>query len=172
MSGLLGPLAADNGGVSAQATFKTPWQAIVGARWRATPQLTLNAQAVRFGWSEFDSIQLGPPLSTAIPEGYRDTWSLAGGLDFALTPQWTLRGGVQYDETPTQNGARDPRVPDSNRVNLALGASVQATQHLSFDAGAVNSAAGPSVQGNKLSFSRKNSPYVAQAQPFRTNYYS
>jgi long-chain fatty acid transport protein len=135
VAGLLEPLAGQNGSLAAEASFKTPWQVVVGARLKLTPQATFDLQAVRFGWSKFDAIRLGPPLKAALPQDYRDTWSAAAGLDYAIDPRWTVRGGVQVDQTPTRNGARDPRVPDSNRLNLALGASLQATHALAFDLG-------------------------------------
>ncbi|MFX4717641.1 outer membrane protein transport protein, partial [Acinetobacter baumannii] len=87
--------------IPARATFRTPWQANLGLRYRATEALTLNAQATRFGWSEFDAIRIGAPINNAIPENYRDTWALAGGADYALSPALTIRGGVQWDQTPT-----------------------------------------------------------------------
>lgn len=133
---LLGPLATNNGTLDAKATFSTPWQLIMGARFKATDKLTLNAQVVRLGWSEFDEITLGSPLDTAIPENYRNTWSFAGGLDYAPSPSWTLRAGVQHDQTPTRDGERDARVPDSNRWNFAAGASYKVTPRFTIDAAA------------------------------------
>jgi long-chain fatty acid transport protein len=135
VSGLLGPLAGNNRSVGTQATFNTPWQAIVGARVKATDRLTLNVQAVRAGWRRFDAISLGAPLNVALPEGYRDTWSLAGGLDYVVSPRLSLRGGVQTDQTPTQTGARDARVPDGDRWTVAAGGSYQATPKFIIDLG-------------------------------------
>lgn len=135
-AGLLGPLAAQNRAIATDATFRTPWQLIFGGRLRATDRLTLNGQVVRFGWNRFDAIRLGAPLSVAVPEGYRRTWSFAGGADYDLTRRVTLRGGIQYDQTPTRDRARDARVPDGNRWNFALGASYKATAGLTFDVAA------------------------------------
>lgn len=135
-SGLLGPLAAQNGKIPARATFRTPWQANAGLRYRATDALTLNAQATRFGWSEFDAIRLGAPINSAIPENYRDTWAVAGGLDYALSPALTLRGGVQWDQTPTRQGDRDARVPDSSRLNYSAGLSFAVNERVTLDASA------------------------------------
>jgi long-chain fatty acid transport protein len=135
VTGLLGPAAGGDGAVSTSASFRTPWQLIFGARFKVTPALTLNAQAVRAGWSEFNAIQIGAPVNQALPEGYKDTWTLAFGADYAICPRWTLRGGVQYDQTPTQNGARDARVPDADRVDLAVGASFEASKAVTIDAG-------------------------------------
>ena len=40
---------------------------------------------------------------------------------------------MAYDQTPTQNAYRDPRIPDTNRIWLSVGASYKANNHLSFD---------------------------------------
>lgn len=135
-TGLLGPLAAENGTLAADAKFNTPWQVILGARYKATGRLTLNAEVVRLGWGQFKSIELGAPINAAIPENYQDTWSVAVGADYALCPKLTVRGGIQYDQTPTRDGQRDARVPDGDRTNFALGATYQATKNLAVDVGA------------------------------------
>jgi len=130
------PLANNNGSINAKATFRTPWQATVGARFKATDKLTLNAQVVRFGWNKFDAIRLAAPINQAIPENYKNTWSFAGGVDYAVSPQWTVRGGIQHDQTPTQDGERDARVPDADRWNFALGTSYDVTPGFTIDAAA------------------------------------
>lgn len=135
-TGLLGPLAGSNGAIDTHATFSTPWQATFGARLAVSPKATLNTQVVRSGWSKFDAIRLGAPINSAIPENYRDSWSFAGGIDYAASPQWTVRAGVQYDQTPTRNGNRDARVPDANRWNFATGASYALSPSFSIDAAA------------------------------------
>lgn len=137
ITGLLGPLATSNMTLSGvRASFYTPAQIIVGGRFRATSALTLNAQAVRYTWSKFDAIQLGAPLNVAIPENYRDSWSLAGGVDYAVSPRLTLRAGVQRAITPTQDGERDARVPDSDRWNYGVGASFNVSRRFALDAAA------------------------------------
>ena len=135
ITGLLGPLATANlsqGGV--RATFSTPSQLILGVSAQATPQLALHAQVVQFGWSKFDDITLGAPLNEAMPEDYRDTTSVAVGLDYAINRQWTVRAGVQTDPTPTRDDHRDARVPDSDRVDYAIGTSWQVTPTFALDA--------------------------------------
>lgn len=137
VSGLLGPLAGSNASLSGiEARFSTPWQAIASVRVHVIEALTLNLQATRFGWSKFDSIRLGAPLNAALPEGYRDTWTVAGGVDYVLSPKWTVRAGFDYDQTPTRNGARDARVPDANRRGYSTGATYNLTPSFSIDAAA------------------------------------
>jgi long-chain fatty acid transport protein len=136
ISGLVYPLAGYNMAVNTTANFKTPWQVVFGARLAAGPRLTLNAQATRFGWSEFSNINLGAPFNSAIPENYHDTWTVALGADYQVGPKWTLRAGVARDNSPVRNDQRDARVPDSNRWVLALGATHAFSSRFQIDAGA------------------------------------
>lgn len=135
-TGLLAPYAAGNGVVAARAEFRTPWQLTFGGRLAVTDRLTLNAQATRFGWSDFDAIYLSGGVNLALPEHYRDTWAVSTGFDYAVTPRWMLRSGVQYDQTPTQDGQRDARVPDGNRWNFAGGTSYALSPGFTIDAAA------------------------------------
>jgi long-chain fatty acid transport protein len=154
IASLLGPLAPQNATISTAASFSTPWQVIFGARVRATDRLTLDAEAVRLGWSEFDAIRLGAPINAALPQGYRDTWSVAFGADYLLQPDLTLRAGIQWDETPTVDGQRDTRVPDASRLNFAIGTTWQATHAVSLDLAAAY------IHFNDSSIDRPTAAYV------------
>jgi long-chain fatty acid transport protein len=136
ISGLLGPLALRNMEADTVARFSTPWQLIIGARGAVSKTLTLNAQAVRFGWSKFDRISLAAPLNSAIAQDYKDTWSVAFGVDDRLSERLTLRAGIQIDPTPTRDAARDPRVPDADRIDYNVGASFLVGKKLTLDAAA------------------------------------
>jgi long-chain fatty acid transport protein len=137
ISGLVGPLAGSNVTISnVEATYHTPWQAMAGLRFRATGKLTLNGQVEVHGWDEFDAIRLGAPLNAAIPEDYKNSWSLAGGADYALSPKLTVRAGLQRVMTPTRDGERDARVPDSNRWNITTGGTYRLSPHFAIDAAA------------------------------------
>ncbi len=136
VSGLLGPLAGQNGSVSADARFTTPWQASIGARLAITRAVTLDATVTRFGWDKFSAITLSAPINAAIPENYRNTWSYAVGADVDVAPTWTLRAGVQRDLTPVRNDQRDARVPDANRWTFAMGATHALSKAFKIDVGA------------------------------------
>jgi len=137
VSGLLGPLAGENGTTATSASFATPWQLGGGARYQLTKHLTLDAEVIRFGWNKFSAINLGAPLNTAIPENYRSTWNYAVGLDADVGHGWTVRGGVQRDVSPVRDDERDARVPDSNRWTFATGVSHEIVKNLTLD-GAFN----------------------------------
>lgn len=149
----------------ATATFYTPAQIIVAGRFRATDKLTLNAQAVRFTWADFDAIRLGAPINTAIPENYKNSFSLAGGFDYAANDRLTLRAGVQRGITPTQNGNRDARVPDANRWNYSVGGSYKLTPRFTLEA------AGSYIDFADASIDRRTAAYVGTplVTPILTN---
>lgn len=136
LSGLLAPLDTANFTAPAKTSFSTPWSAAFGARWAVTPQLTLDGQIVRSGWSEYDAITVGFAGQTAtIPQNYKDTTSVALGADFALSETYTLRGGVRFDPTPTPDNLREPGVSDSDRWVYAVGASARLGGGATLDAG-------------------------------------
>ncbi|HEX8449656.1 MAG TPA: outer membrane protein transport protein, partial [Allosphingosinicella sp.] len=112
------------------------WQLTVGGRLGVGKGLTLNAQAVHFGWSKFDRIEIAAPISNAIVQNYKNTWSVAVGADQALGERLTVRAGVQVDPTPTRDSSRDPRVPDGDRVDYNIGATYKMSGRLSLDAAA------------------------------------
>lgn len=136
ISGLAGPLAASNLKARTAARFTTPWQLVAGARLGVTKSLTLNAQAVHFGWSRFDRIDIAAPIGNAIVQNYKDTWSIAVGFDQAVGERLTLRAGIQVDPTPTRDSGRDPRVPDGDRVDYNVGATYRLNERISLDAAA------------------------------------
>ncbi|HEX8572831.1 MAG TPA: outer membrane protein transport protein [Allosphingosinicella sp.] len=136
ISGLAGALAARNVKAQTTARFTTPWQLTAGARLGISDSLTLNAQAVRFGWSKFDRIEIAAPISNAIVQNYKDTWSLAVGFDQAVGERLTLRAGVQLDPTPTRDSSRDPRVPDGDRIDYNVGATFRLGERMTLDAAA------------------------------------
>ncbi len=118
----------------ASASFRTPWIATIGGRWRATDRLAVSAQVQHFGWSDFDTINVGyGTVSTVVPQSYRDTTSVGVGADFDVTRRWTVRAGVQYDPTPTPDVGRSVRVPDSDRFLFTAGTTVRPSAHLALD---------------------------------------
>jgi long-chain fatty acid transport protein len=135
ISGLLGPIAGSNGTVSnLKADFSTPSQTMLGVTLQATDRLALHAQAISFGWSEFDYITITGSVNQAIPEDYRNTVSLAVGGDYVVNDKWTVRAGIQSDQTPTRDGHRDARVPDADRIDYAVGTSYQVSPSFAIDA--------------------------------------
>ncbi len=135
ITGLLGPLAAENGVLPGRASFTTPWLVVLGGRYVLDSHWALNAQVQRVGWSEFNAIRVDTPAgATVIPQGYHDTTTGAVGVDYTVNSVWTLRSGIAYDPTPTPDVGRSARVPDGDRWLLTVGGTMRPTRHLELDA--------------------------------------
>ena len=84
VAGLLGPLAGSDLAAAGAATFNTPAMATLGARWKATDRLWLNAQVQRVDWSQFRAITVKLAGATQVtPQDYRSTTTVALGADYA-----------------------------------------------------------------------------------------
>ncbi|MGB3124778.1 MAG: outer membrane protein transport protein [Pseudomonas sp.] len=114
------------------ATAAFDWVHQFNDRW------TLGVSAMWTQWSSFKDLTLKSQGSTivAIPYNYKDAWMYSLGGDFRATDELTLRAGVAYDQTPTRNSTRDPRIPDGDRYFASLGAGydIKAIPGLTLDA--------------------------------------
>ena len=124
---------------AASAPFATPASADVSYWHQTGGPISFGADLAWTGWSSFKTLQVNyanpaqPP--TIQQENWRDTVTFAVGMDYKLNDQWTLRGGLGYDQTPTRDSTRDPRIPDGSRTVLSLGAGYSPSQNVRFDLG-------------------------------------
>jgi long-chain fatty acid transport protein len=136
VSGLTGPLAGLNATTGVAAELDLPDMAALALAHDLTPDLTVLAHILWFGWDRFDEVRLkfanGSP-DVVIPENYEDSWAVAVGAEYAVSAAWRARAGFQYDESPSVTGFRDTRIPDSSRYWLAAGAAYAITANMDLD---------------------------------------
>ncbi|NMX77877.1 outer membrane protein transport protein [Pseudomonas sp. WS 5532] len=100
-------------------------------------RFTLGASALWTQWSSFKALTLKSDGNTivSIPYKYKDVMMYSLGGDYKLTDDFTLRAGVAYDQTPTRDSTRDPRIPDGDRyfASLGFGYNIKAVPGLSVD---------------------------------------
>lgn len=141
VSGLTGPLATANGSFNTETEFRIPPIASFGIAQEITASWTVLAEFQWFGWSDFDDVRIrftnGAPDSVR-PQRFRDSESVAVGLEYKATPQWTLRGGVRLERTPTVAEFRNTSIPDSDLRWFGFGASYKASPRLRLDFGYVH----------------------------------
>jgi long-chain fatty acid transport protein len=125
-----------NAATSVNVGVKTPAVLTFSAA-RDIGDWTIKASAQLNFWSSFNQLSINMPdafaTNSTIQTQWKNAWLGALGADYHITPAWTLRGGVAYDQTPTRDAYRDPRIPDADRVWLAAGASYKVNKNLSFD---------------------------------------
>ena len=130
------------GDSSARADIKLPETVAIAVTHQATPQLQLLADATWTGWSsiqDFTVVRTSGPLAGQVlsttPLRFRDTWRAALGVGFQLDPVWKLRAGTAYDQGTAQDQYRTPRLPDSDRIWLAIGAQWKPSSLWALDFG-------------------------------------
>lgn len=123
----------------ATASIDYPEQVSLSVSQVVTPQLTLLGDVSWTNWSRFKELRVkyanAAQPNTVTSENWDDSWRVSVGAAYALTPSWMLRGGVAYDFSPVpDDNHRTARVPDGDRLWLALGAGYNISDSLSINA--------------------------------------
>jgi long-chain fatty acid transport protein len=141
---------------SAKTDITLPDIAVLGASYKASDNLTLNADLDYTWWSTFDrlvvtsntisSLTLGATNTSTTEYQWKDVWALRIGGQYKLSDQWKLRAGYHYDQNPVKEQYLDSRLPDSDRQAVSIGAGYTinkvtvdaAYQHIWFKKRTVN----------------------------------
>ena len=133
--GGLGIHTYDDGAI--WANLDTPSTDTVSARWDINDGFRLMADVQKTGWSSLEAVDIyrhgGAPLGHEA-FNWDDTmlYSLGGEWDFS--DALTFRAGVGFDETPTNDAARTPRLPDNDRTLYTVGLTWNVSDAFSVDA--------------------------------------
>jgi len=138
-SGVPGPIAPffPNGHVT--ANISTPDSVSGSVFHQLNDQWDIMGDLTWTHWSVFQDLTTlrssGIPLSST-PEHWNDTFRASIGASFHYDENLKLRTGFAYDQTPVPNNfSRTPRIPDSDRFWLSIGANYKLTQSSSLDFG-------------------------------------
>lgn len=108
------------------ADVKLPELVSVGLSHQFNPSTRLLADWTWTGWHSIPELRITETASgTTVSNttlGFRNSWRAGLGVEYTVAPPWLLRAGVAFDKTPIQDAYRTPRLPDENKVWLALGA--------------------------------------------------
>lgn len=104
------------------------------ARW------TVMADATWTGWSVFDRLDVRLAANGAVvdstQENWQDAWRFGLGADYRHNDAWTWRAGLVFDQSPVPDAAhRTPRIPDADRVSLAVGGQYAFSKRSRIDFG-------------------------------------
>ena len=89
-------------------------------------------------WSRFGQVDVGintsNPVTLTVDSDYNDTWHVAFGTKYRLSPALSLTGGIAYDSSAVTNEKRTVTVPMGEAWRFALGAEYAFTPTLSMGA--------------------------------------
>jgi long-chain fatty acid transport protein len=119
-------LAPLNGGAKADLRLPQTFSLALSQKFTDELRMLLDVTATR--WDSISTLTViatsgpaaGPVSST--PLNFKNTWRAGAGLEYQLNAPWLLRAGAAYDRAPVQDAYRTPRLPDSDRTWLAVGA--------------------------------------------------
>jgi long-chain fatty acid transport protein len=76
-------------------------------------------------WSTIGSIDVvntnTGQLRDQLALDFDDAWRVAVGVNYFSSEKWTFRGGIAWDQSPVNDENRTVRLPDNDRIWLALG---------------------------------------------------
>ncbi len=123
-SGVPAPLAAlfPSGGVT--STIKLPAMGSIALsqqidKWQILADFTYT------WWDSIQDLSIYRTTGTGLtntPLKFDNSWRIGVGANYQLNNEWKLRFGTAYDKTPVQDAFRTPRLPDADRIWLAIGA--------------------------------------------------
>jgi len=130
--------ALPNGGVTAD--IKLPDIANLSVFHRLSDRWDVMADVQFTRWSVFKELEFvrttGAILANT-PENFDDVWRFSVGATYHWNNAWSFRGGLAYDQSPVNTADRTARLPDSDRVWIAVGAQYRFNRNLALDAGYV-----------------------------------
>lgn len=125
-----------SGPVKADVTM--PASASLSIFHKLGPRLDLLADLTWTGWSAFDRLTIaysnGTPISST-PQNWDDNWRYSLGATWHMNSAWSWRAGLAYDETPTSDAFRTPRIPDESRTWVAVGGQYRMSGNSIIDFG-------------------------------------
>jgi len=123
------PITAD---LKLPASFSAAFKHQVNPKWDVLADVTWTQ------WSTLKSLNVvrsTDALLESTPFEWRDTWRVGFGVNYRPNDPWTLRAGVAYDQTPTSDTYRTPRLPDESRTWLAIGGQYKVSKAGAIDFG-------------------------------------
>jgi long-chain fatty acid transport protein len=99
------------------------------------PQWDLLADVTWTGWSDFEKLEV-TEIGYLVTEDWDDAWRFTLGVQYHADEKWTWRAGVAYDQTPVPDAQhRTARIPDEDRISVAIGAQYRMSRQTSLDFG-------------------------------------
>lgn len=108
-----------------RADMKTPDVANLSVSHDMNEKWTVLGDIMMTRWTVFRELKIDrPDQGISYPpdaQGWKNVFMYSLGLNYKPTEKWVFRLGAAYDQSPTQNKYRSPRLPDTNRIWATAG---------------------------------------------------
>ena len=144
--------AAESALASSTAPYKTakfaaempmPANVTYGFSFQATDKLLLAFDMQHTLWESYDELVFNFSNNGSIfqaqkyPKYWRNSYAIRFGGEYAYSEKIDLRAGFYYDQTPITGveakSNYNPETPGMNKLSIALGISIRATEKLAID---------------------------------------
>jgi long-chain fatty acid transport protein len=126
-------------GQTAELDLNLPWRLQLGVRYAINPQLAVEVDWTRMGWSQFEKIEVrGKNTGVLISQDlndWEDSDAIRVGLTYDVRPTTQLRLGYSYDETGQPDAHFSARVPDKDRQLFSIGVAENLGNDITVEAG-------------------------------------
>ncbi len=119
------------------AKMVTPSVTTLSISYGITDQLRVLGDYQGTGWSSLQDVTIRSSNGTVVGSedfSWEDTDFFSVGMEYDLSDAFTLRGGIGWDESPTNDVTRTPRLPDNDRMLYSVGMSWAFSDNLTVDA--------------------------------------
>ena len=132
VSGIPAPV---NGDYQTTLDLRTPEMIDSSITHQLNDRWTVYAGAAWTRWSRLQTIKPVSAFPVALEEKqhWNNSWSYATGVSYALSKELTLRSGIAFDQSPTNNHERSPRIPSGDRVAISFGLGWTLSEQMSLD---------------------------------------
>jgi long-chain fatty acid transport protein len=124
-----------NSGAKADITLPASWS--LSAYQQLGSQWALMADITRTNWSALPELRIkfdSGQQDSVVTLNLKDVYRYSIGATYKPNTTWLIRMGVALDQSPTPDStSRTPRLPDSDRTWLSLGAGFQASPAVNLD---------------------------------------
>lgn len=121
----------------ASAELKLPDSLSFSVYQELTPQWSIVGDITWTNWSRFQELRIefdNPEQEDEVqPQNWEDIVRIGLGINYKPNDVWTLRAGAAYDPSPIDDQFVTPRIPDSDRFWVSLGAGYRPSDNISLD---------------------------------------
>jgi long-chain fatty acid transport protein len=121
-------------GASADLSLTVPQEVTVSVYRELTDRVALLGSANWQNWSQFGlvgiSIDSADPKSLTTNLQYQDTWQIAAGAQYKVSPELLFSAGFAYDSSMVSDSTRTVTAPVGAMYRYGAGAQYQWTEHL------------------------------------------